>query len=254
MTDQIDLIKAIGTKFIQRRDVKAAQGEADFKGDIIPWQPIKTPFKVQDFVDHLNGTRSFGHYVVDSNNKCKLFAFDIDMNIKGKLITPDESIIPCNPREVFLDLTHWGRPQLIQEIKAMAEGLAYRIDTLLGISTAIHFSGNKGLHVYGFTGETDAVFAREAAKGVLDSFGCFEAFRGENFFRHITSYENISIEIFPKQDKLSNPDGYGNLLALPLGVHKVSGMKKMFVSTKGSPDSLEELDPSKALSGDAPWE
>lgn len=266
MPEELDLIKAIGTRFIQRRDCKAVQGELGGDGEFKAWQPVvanhkDVPFKLQDFQDHLAGRRTFGHYLVDPDGNCKLFAFDIDLvgtdrqgNPAGELVDPQGDPFPCNPRELFLDPSHWARPILIQELRCMAEGLARKVNELLGISVAVHYSGNKGMHVYGFTGETQAVFAREAAIGVLDSLRVFEAYRGESFYRHTHSYKNLSIEVFPKQDKLSNPNGKGNLMALPLGIHKTSGAKKMFLSTRGSLDVLEEFDPMRALSGDLPWE
>ena len=45
----------------------------------------------------------------------------------------------------------------------------------------------------------------------------------------------FSLEVFPKQDRLTGK-GYGNLVKLPLGVHRVSGRRSRFVGPRGQTD------------------
>lgn len=108
--------------------------------------------------------------------------------------------------------------------------LAERIRSMLEIPAAVLFSGNKGLHVYGLTGEQAASDVRAAADLVLDSFdGRYSAVRGKNFFADRNpEYEAISVEVFPKQETLEGKD-LGNLLRLPLGINRKSNERSFFL-------------------------
>lgn len=250
--EQVELIRALGTRFVERRDVKAVQGEG------IPWQPVRQPFVLQDFVDHLDGRRTFGHYMVGANDDCKLFAYDIDLNAKGFYPDPhDGKPVECNPRLVFNTPDHPGREWFIIQLRGLAEGLAIRINRLLNIPVAIATTGSKGLHVYGFTGPRPADICRQLGIEILDGFGCFEAFRGECFFRHREQnplgYGNLSIEVFPKQGSIQGKD-LGNLMKLPLGVHRETGQRSTFITTKVGMNVLAPMDPLAALTGTLPWE
>jgi hypothetical protein len=136
----------------------------------------------------------------------------------------------------------------------MAEGLAWIIFEQFSIPVAIATSGHKGLHVYGFTGTITAEAARQLA---IETLRCYSSvlvpFRGENFYRHQYDYHSIDIEVFPKQTSLDGKD-LGNLMKLPLGVHRVTGRRAVFINSKGRLDSLNEMDAERALSGDAPWD
>ncbi len=152
------------------------------------------------------------------------------------------------------DMPYGIRRTLTINLRCMAEGLALRVSRQLNIPVAITDSGGKGLHVYGFTGSMPANAVREIALSFLKELeGTFEAFRGLNFWRHTTSYPMLDIEVFPKQASLDGKE-LGNLMALPLGVHRVTGRKKSFLSTNCALDRLVEMDPMRALSGDLPWE
>lgn len=73
MTDSIQLAELIAKRFIARRDAKAIQGSDG------AYRPIKTPFQMSDLVDHIEGRKTYGHYLLDSENQCKFFAFDCDL-------------------------------------------------------------------------------------------------------------------------------------------------------------------------------
>jgi len=271
--DVVGLVKALGSRFIERRDAKAVQMEENpFDHEVKGWQPVRArgggyePFKMQDFIDHLEGRRTFGHYMVSPEGKAKLFAFDIDLNGDvgpnkepgGLKVEEDGTLTPWRPREVYHSDDAEGRAYLIRELRAVAESFALTIDKEMGIPVAICNSGNKGLHVYGFTGTATAGEQREAAQLVLNYWGCWEAYKGEHFFRHV-DYAlgingNISIEVFPKQDQLASADRLGNLMALPLGINRVTGVRKEFIRTDVDSSVLVPMDPMRALSGDLPWE
>lgn len=258
-----ELVKLLGNKFIQRKDVKA------FQRDTGEWYPEDKPFTMLDFENHLSGKTTLGHYMLDQDSMCKLFAFDIDL-VKHDRSCEDRACKGCSVR--FPNLAGDGelkalvrdcwigksddseiKQTLTINLRCMAEGLAQRIDRLLGIPVAILNSGGKGLHVYGFTGSIPAEVAREMALGILEGFGCFIPKRGQNFFMHETSYPVLEIEVFPKQGTLKNKE-YGNLMSLPLGINRKSKLPKTFVHCKSSLNTLPVMDPMLALNGDQPWE
>lgn len=258
MSIDVELVKALGTRFIERKDVKAVQGEENpFDHQVKGWQPIKQPFTMQDFEDHLAGNRTFGHYMLSTEGNCKLFAFDIDLDKEGSYWTADTEpgeTIECNPREAWLaGDSHPAHLCLTTQLRAMAEGLAVRTNRILGIPVAIAYTGRKGLHVYGFTGSKPASVVRQLAVGILDDFGCFDAVKGDVFYKHRTEYRNLTIEVFPKQDSIDGKQ-FGNLMALPLGIHKETGQRKFFLTTNAPNDKFVEMDPMKVLDGDLPWE
>lgn len=262
MSGNRDLIALLGTRFVQRRDIKAIQRE---NGE---WNPDRTPFKLQDFEDHLVGKKTLGHYMLDQEGMCKLFAFDIDFvkhgqkcpgtGCSGCFVTfPNlvgEGTFVLNPRQEWLDKNSLDevKATLILNMRCMAEGLAYLIDRKLGIPVAILNSGGKGLHVYGFTGTISAEVAKTMALTILEALGLI-ATRGQNFFRHENHYEVLEIEVFPKQTSLEGKD-LGNLMALPLGINRKTKNPRYFIHCKSGLNTLPEMDPTLALSGQQPWE
>jgi hypothetical protein len=230
MTKEISDLLA--RRFIQRRDVKAIQRvlpdgtviytphgrrSGESYSEYFPWDR-------KSLEAHLDGSSSYGHYLLDQDSKVKLFAFDIDLEKIGFLpIDSDfEKFEPSIPREVWLDRSKTiQRSWMKLQFKTLAHLLMNAIEKELDLQTTAAYTGNKGIHVYGFTGTCSAADAREGAMIVLDSLGRFEAKRGHNFFRDTnnsaeTGYQNLSIELFPKQDSLEGKD-LGNLMRLPLG-------------------------------------
>lgn len=261
LSDLVDMVRLLGTRFVQRRDVKAVQGEHG-KG----WYPRREPFTMQDFEDHFTGKQTFGHYLVDEEGNCKLFAFDLDL-VKHGRECPGAGCQGCTvpvdgddgetynviPREVWQQGTVVDT-DLTFQLRCLAEGLAYRIWRTLGIHTAIAASGHKGVHVYGFTGTMPAESVRQLAVEFLNSWGgVFEPFKGNVFWRHNHAYLPVEIEVFPKQGNLEGKD-LGNLMALPLGYHRRTGRFKHFVSCTEGLNTLPVMDARAALSGVLPWE
>ncbi len=238
-----DLPGTIAVKFMQRRDVYAVQHANG------TYAPVREPISRAAIESHLAGTSTLGHYLVDQDGMCRIFAFDIDLCAAGVWKESDDrEEIPIKPREVWLEAGHPARTDLLVQLRCMAEGLALRTKRLCEVPVAVSYSGSKGLHVYGLCGPTNAGDAREVAKTVLDSFGCFEPARGNNFFRHsYGEYPNLEIEIFPKQDKVGK-DGFGNLMRLPLGVNKKSGQAGFFVDLTTPINELNAADSEAVLS------
>lgn len=262
-----EITNLLASRFIQRKDVKAVQ-----KGDA--YYPDRSRWTRADLEAHVSGEKSFGHYLVDTESQCKLFAFDIDLMkwdegrstrsqptwvpIDGDGYSLDTEPKPLQPRDA------WHHPKAPPELRrfliAQMRGVADMFATLiadLGIDVAVSYSGSKGMHVYGFTGTAPAHDVRGAAMDIIDIAGCFEPLRGKNFFRHIsddprTGHGCIEVEVFPKQSNLDDKD-LGNLLRLPLGTHAKSGNRAYFVTLNSNIDELVELDPIVALEGENPW-
>lgn len=241
MSTTEDVAKALGNRFVQRRDVKAIQRANG------AYNPVEEPWVLADLVAHVEGQKTYGHYLVDAEGRTRLFAFDIDFETTGTWRSdPSAERQAINPREVWFGEDSACRRDLLVQLRCMAEGLAIRTHRLLEIPVAVSYSGHKGMHVYAFTGPVDASDARAAAVEVLDSFGVFAPSRGHNFYKHTEGYDSLAIEVFPKQDKISE-GGFGNLLRLPLGINQKSGQYGVFVDLRSGYDRIVADNPLAAL-------
>lgn len=228
----VPLEHLISKLFISRPDVKAVQSpDGAYRPDVVSWQekPVRyRPWDMQALTDHLAGTRTYGHYMLSSDNQAKLFAFDIDLDKTGILPLlplpedPDDadwmdSFTECNPREVWLDRASPARSYIKYSMRHLAEYLQQKVEGLLSIPTAVAYTGAKGLHVYGFTGRMAAAEVRAAMMYVLKDLPG-EWVRGDAFWKsgYTQDHSFMTVECFPKQDTLGQ-DGFGNLMRLPLG-------------------------------------
>lgn len=234
-----DVAKLFASKFIARSDIKAIQRS---NGD---YNPVDSKFTMDDLLAHIEGRQTYGHYLLNTDNKCKLFVFDIDLdkpdtdkdgNITVPRYVPSDvdadgwwtGWVEGNPREIWLDRTKiMERNYFKFLLRRMAGKLARAIHEQLEIQTAVAYTGSKGVHVYGFTGLMDAKDVRDGAQIILDDLDLFEPVRGQHFVKHkevqtkghfdpMESYHGLTIEIFPKQVTLEGKS-HGNLCRLPLG-------------------------------------
>lgn len=236
------LADLIAKNFIQRKDVKAVQ-----HGTSGAYRPVKQKWTKGDLRAHVNREKTYGHYLLDQDSLVKLFAFDIDLDKEGHWIErPDLSSLPndstqqdvydasiikheSNPREDWKDRKHPGRWYYKHQLRLMGEIISSSISRFAELKTACAYSGNKGIHVYGFFPQpVPARIAREVARRSLefagtamDPQGRFTSAGGDIFYKYEPQdaewgLDNLSIELFPKQDTIK--DGhYGNLMRLPLG-------------------------------------
>lgn len=271
-----EIAKTLAAKLIARPDVYAVQ-----KHDI--WMPVTDgkdgPYKkigMPDLLHHIHGQASYGHYLLNEKGQCKFFAFDIDLekaDAKNDIYFPvpgigtgsdwqPETFVPGDPREM------WRNPKMMKvqrefltfQLVSMAKKLACEIWEQFQIPVAVSYSGNKGMHVYALTGLIDAGDARDGAQIVLDTLGCFEAVRGNNFFKHkqnevvdpVGDYPQLSIEIFPKQAKLDDSKKLGNLMRLPTG-RNLKGGESFFLDLRERSVEMTYRDPIEALTSPDPW-
>lgn len=281
------MAKLLAKKFIMRSDVKAVQldrtGGGLSQGDWFPDTRIKRAqsphlpvgFNMDHLLAHLAGERTYGHYLLNDDSMCKLFAFDVDLEKAGTFITQphfkdmpegldakaqehwfeNESVQHVvdgkgqTLRDLWMDRSREAAPARAwfkYQMKHLAHLLAAKT-VELNIPCAVAYSGSKGIHVYGFTGPMPAHEVRDAAMLVLDWLDEFEPMRGKNFFRHKNAdpfhgFQNFSIEVFPKQGSLDGKT-LGNLMRLPLGTNWKNPKDPTFFVDMTTP--LAELKPVK---------
>ena len=233
-----EISKTLAQRFIARPDVKAVQSPNG------AYRPLRDqPFGLADLNNHISGRKTYGHYMLDEKGRCKLAAFDIDTG-KADVTIDGETF---NPREVMGDVNSPHRPYCIKLLRTLTDGLqSAAARTNPSCTTAVAYSGNKGMHVYLlFPSYVPARDARLALRDVLAMFPTWQPTRGDNFYSYVgNSFPGIEIETFPKQDKVTD---LGNLMRLPLGVHKKTNNQAFFVDTSAPVDQLVHLDPMEAL-------
>lgn len=274
-----EIAKLFAKLFIARPDVYAQQRP---NGE---WFPVQQSINMQTLLSHLGGEHTIGHYMLNSEGKTKLFAFDIDLekanperNIWWPMprsvnrMTDDwDNYDAGNPRAVWEGIgsePKWMERFLVMQMRRCVETLVRSIEELIPeVRIAVAYSGHKGMHIYGFTGLMSAAEAREAASFVLDHTGRFEAVRGKNFFKHKTPYEGdpnflsmpqLSVEIFPKQDSVSGTNKQmGNLMRLPLGRNLAAPVdhphQAKFIDIRQNLLTLVERPALEALTVESQW-
>lgn len=291
-----DLAGLLAKTFIARTDVKAMQNAS---GEYMPVQhcpdcgrgfcahttpKAREAWKRADIEAHLSGQKTYGHYLLNGNDQCKFFGFDIDLDKPGLWpdVTPvypfpyrvtadmrDEDlykeILEFHPRDAWINRSHAARGWMKWQLKQVAHALVSQIRSELEIPVAVAYTGAKGLHVYGLTGLMSATDVREGAQIVLDSLvetslGAVSAVKGDCFYRFdnqdpIKGQPNLTIEVFPKQDSLDGKD-LGNLMRLPLGRNlKNPKDPTFFVDMTSALADIRPLEPVYALTEAAtqPW-
>lgn len=267
------LVNLFAQRLISRPDVKAVQHSDG------SYHPERTPWSRADLEAHIAGTKTFGHYLLNTDDTCKIFCFDIDLRSVIKAgpgptdITPDGflpteglgegeivgNFLPADPRAVWADRADQRRSYLKYSMRLAAAMFTERIWGELEIPVAAAYSGSKGVHVYGLLGDrTPASDAREGAMIVLDSMGIWEGERGESLFRlkDRSNIENplinFSVEVYPKQASLDGKD-LGNLLRLPLGRNHKSADPTFFLDQSAPLAEMRSIDPEWALTSPNPW-
>lgn len=118
----------------------------------------------------------------------------------------------------------------------MARDLTLKLSNFLDrIPHIVEFSGNKGYHVWIFFAKpAPAAQVRQIAANIREAIG-----------GQVSGDPHI--EIFPKQDALSDHNPLGNLVKVPLGFHPVSRRRSVFVSPHTLWEEGEILDPLTEL-------
>lgn len=279
MTDNLPNLFA--SKFIARPDAKAKQSH-DGKWYVHTTdgkrESPRLPWSRASLQAHIDGGETFGHYLLSGESKCKLFAFDIDLEKSGTLpslpvptaleteaevaeaykIWDSSFYEEADLRSAWLNRAHPGRGFIKFQFKHVAHLFCAAIRKELDLPCAAAYSGAKGVHVYAFTGLMEAEEAREGAQIVIDSLGILEPLRGAHFFQFsnkdvLEGFPNMSVEVFPKQGNLEGKD-LGNLMRLPLGKNWKAPKEPTFFLDMTTPLAVfKPVDAVKALTTNDPF-
>lgn len=165
------------------------------------YSPVRRPMAEQDVVDHLRGKHTYGIYLLHQDDTVSLGVIDVDCRsdfLKGTISQEDRKLF--KQENAYL-------------LRRLPEVAASR-----GIPCFVEFSGGKGYHFwFSFSEPVLAAVVRKALIPIA-----------QNISRDLRCFK---LEVFPKQDKATGK-GFGNLVKLPLGVHRVTGKPSFFVSEK----------------------
>lgn len=188
-------------KIFRGREDCFARQWVDKERGVQGYAPVRRPLSEHDVMDHLKGRHTYGIYLLHLDDTVSLGVIDVDCHgdfLKGK-ITPEK-------RKLF-------KQEHAYLIRRLTE-----VSRSKGIPCFIEFSGGKGYHFwFSFEEPVPAGTVRKVlipiAKTLERDLSCFK------------------LEVFPKQDKASGK-GFGNLVKLPLGVHRVTGKASFFLHAK----------------------
>jgi hypothetical protein len=183
--------------FSGREDCFARQW-VDKKQNKQGYVPVRRPMEHQDLEEHFKGVKTYGMYLIKCDGGIKTAVMDVDLvkDFRAKRLTSDEKNRIKREYHYFIER--------ITELSEQA-----------GLRPLIEFSGGKGYHFwYFFSKPVEPVRIRSVL---------------EHIKRMVASdLSTFNLEVFPKQDHLSGK-GLGNLVKLPLGVHRLSGKQSYFI-------------------------
>lgn len=160
------------------------------------YAPLDIQFEAKHVKEHLEGEYTYGQYLVNPEDDTVQFAC-IDNDIEDDSDAPLTNALVAARRE---------------RDHAISLGLDEK-------QVWLEFSGRRGYHMWVFF--DDPVPAAHA-KALMDEIdGQVEIDGGHT-------------EVFPKQIALQ-PDGYGNLVKTPLGIHQKTGNRMVFIDDDGEP-------------------
>jgi hypothetical protein len=176
------------------------------------YSPVHEPFTAQVARNHLLGSITVGVYPVRLDNTVTFFAFDIDINkrvlarARGSVAEARrlKDLVSREARDLQAELLAFGVPALLED------------------------SGYKGRHLWVF-------LAAPEDAGVVRTFG------GLFLAACPVVSRELHVEFFPKQASVAG--GIGNLIKLPLGIHRRTGRRSRLLR----PDGSAEPDPYGAL-------
>ncbi|MBI5514312.1 MAG: hypothetical protein HY909_11120 [Deltaproteobacteria bacterium] len=168
------------------------------------YTPIAEPFTPAVARRHLLGDVTVGIYPHRRDETVRWLCLDVD--VRGS------------------ELQRTGRSRPSRDLLAAAHAVALSLVDACAredLPTLLEDSGNKGRHVWVLF----AVPIPGAAAKRVGTWLAAVAGSGE---------PSIQVEVFPKQGRVG-AEGHGNLVKLPLGVHRVTGRRCWFLDAQGVP-------------------
>lgn len=194
-------ISAYMALFSGREDCFARQW-ADKAAGKQGYVPVRRPMEPADVEEHLAGRKTYGIYLLDSLSRVRtgVVDADLDKSLRGGRLKADEN----------------------SRVKREAAYLLRRVKELSldrGLHPLAEVSGGKGFHFWFiFSEPVEASLARQGLDALVRVLG--------------GDLSAFQLEVFPKQDRLSGK-GLGNLVKLPLGIHRLSGKPSFFLDCHG---------------------
>lgn len=193
--------------FAGREDCFARQW-ADQKENKQGYVPERRPMTPADLEEHLSGRKTYGIYLMQTDGRIRTAVIDADLKQKYRGRIPD-----TRQRE----LVRREAAHMISRIRELS--------LAAGAAPLIEFSGSKGYHFWYFFKEPEAC---APVRSVL-----------ANMIRRLEpDLTAFNLEIFPKQDHAGGK-GFGNLVKLPLGLHRVTGKRSIFMECANRSDEAQ---------------
>ena len=169
------------------------------------YTPVHEPLTAKVAENHLLGNHTLGVYPVRLDNSVGFIAFDLDLaKFAVNQALPSQRLF-----EALMAKVHRQACRLL-DLAAAQDLPAYLED-----------SGFKGRHVWIFLQEpVPAGVARKCAELLAA--------------RLLPLPPEITLEVFPKQAHVK-PGSLGNLIKLPLGIHRRTGRRAVFLTPEGTP-------------------
>lgn len=197
MNREARLLGAYMNIFRGREDCFARQwaDKAERKSGYTPVRQIMTE---RDVRDHLAGLRTYGIYLMQADGLVRLGVIDVDLRKDLRHTTLDSA----KRGEIRRELAY-----LLERLPSLAHEQ--------GLECVVEFSGSKGYHFwFSFDAPVEPGPLRAVLQGLVS--------------RIASDLSCFGLEVFPKQDSLSGK-GLGNLVKLPLGIHRLSGKPSRFL-------------------------
>lgn len=215
--------EALWTRFVHRTDAYNIQTYSEEKQSVGYFRPTvgtcpndppchkrvcthiqSVPLTEATIEKHVKGEKTLGVYQLTEDNTVLWGCIDVDIMKKA------EGTIE----------------ELEQKVREQTTRVATRLHKIIGPSVIVENSGNRGYHVW--------VLFEEAvqARFVL------------SLLQHVVmsspSVQGVSFEVFPKQTALRS---FGNQVKLPLGIHRKTERRCLFVDTNFVPyeDQVKRL-------------
>lgn len=199
-----DLVRFLSL-FGGREDVYARQWFSPAKGEG-GYSPVRQPLTPRELRAHLLGEVTLGVYPIRLDGTCLFCALDLDLRKSSMEEARRSQALASLLKEQLKRATEAVRNALEQE----------------GLTPIVEDSGYKGRHFW-------FPLAAPEPAGTLVAFG-------KAVLDLVTPHlgEHLACEWFPKASR-PGTKGLGNLIKLPLGIHRRTGRRSCFLDREGNP-------------------
>lgn len=199
-----DLVRFLSL-FGGREDVYARQWFSPSKGEG-GYSPVRQPLTPRELRAHLLGEVTLGVYPIRLDGTCLFAALDVDLQ--------KSALEEARRSQALASL-------LKEELKQLTKAIRQHLEEV-GLNPIVEDSGYKGRHFW-------FPLAAPEPAGTLVAFGkavtaLVQPLLGQHF----------ACEWFPKASR-PGTKGLGNLIKLPLGIHRRTGRRSCFLDGDGRP-------------------